>query len=382
MRSMIKNKKYKNMFISIVKNIVIKNVNHTKYNKNALLVYVTKPFVKKNLKIKHPNYYEAINIVRVIGEMEYNVDVVFVDADGVKNYKKYDLIIGQGKCFTNSIGNTKAGCIRIYYATGACWLVAFYSELLRWKRFYKEKGYIETQTRFGLPYRPELEMQSMMDVNAIICHGGKWCKSTYNIFNKPIYEVCATGISKWKYVDMARDINECRYNYIWFGGNGLIHKGLDICIEAFQEINNAELYICCQYEKKFFDKYKEELKCDNIHFIGFVNTESEEFYELMNKCAFILGTSCSEGICTSIITCMQTGLIPITSVENDIDYGIKLDNCEVDTVVNAIREASEKYTDDEMKIMMKGSYAYAENNTGAELYYRKMKYAMEKIINT
>ena len=57
----------------------------------------------------------------------------------------------------------------------------------------------------------------------------------------------------------------------------------------------------------------------NVVHIGFINLKSERFLNLMNEASFILFPSCSEGMASGVLTCMNHGLIPIITKECGID---------------------------------------------------------------
>ena len=89
--------------------------------------------------------------------------------------------------------------------------------------------------------------------------------------------------------------------------------------------------------------YKNQLNQHNIHLVGEVNMRTEEFYKQMDKCAFAILPSCSEGQAGSIIECMNQGLIPIVSKETRLEtgsFGFTLKDCEVNTIRSLIKDVS------------------------------------------
>ena len=366
------------MVKELTKNIVLKNVSHSKHLKRCLLAYITKPFVK-GTKAKHPNYYEAQIIVSVLNELGYCVDVAFLGNKKFKRFDKYDLIIGLGDCFHNSVAKCKNNALRIYYATGANFITSFQNEIERWIDLYDRKGVVIAPSRFGMPQDPQLAIQSMKNCNGIITVGGDWCTSTYSMWNKSIYQVGVIPFTYYSYIDMNRNISKCKYNFLWLGGNGLVHKGLDIVIEAFSKVPEYNLYIACNYEKGLFEKYEKELKLKNIHYVGFINTNSDKFYELSNKCIYTICTSCSEGTCTSVVTCMYNGLIPITSKESGINYGYKLSENKCDAIIEILQKLDKK-SDEEIETEMQESYKYVSENYTYDMFRKKLKNALTSIL--
>jgi len=368
----------KKMITVLAKYVVLKNVNNSKCSKRCLLAYITKPFIK-GTRAQHPNYFEAKTIVSVLEELGYCVDVVFFSNEKFNKFAKYDLVIGLGDCFDNSVGKCKSGAVRIYYATGANFLVSFFNEIERWSELYDKKGTVISPSRFGMPRNPQLAVQSMKNCNGIITVGSEWCASTYLMWNKTVHQVGIIPFTYYSYTDMNRNISKCKYNFLWLGGKGLVHKGLDIVIETFAQMPEYNLYIACDYEKGLFDKYEKELNMKNIHYVGFINTDSKKFCGLANKCAYTLCTSCSEGMCTSVITCMYTGLIPITSKEAYIDYGYKLDNYKCASVIEILQKLNKK-TDEEIQTEMQKSYRYVCENYTQDIFKEKFKDALLDIL--
>lgn len=362
----------------LAKYVVLNNVNGSSFSRRCLLAYITKPFVR-GTKAKHPNYFEAKIIVSVLDELGYCVDVVFFDNEKFEEFRKYDLIIGLGDCFDNSVIRCNDNAIRIYYATGANFLTAFSNEIKRWGDLYDRKGIIAAPSRFGLPRNPQLAIQSMKNCNGIITVGSDWCASTYSMWNKTVCQVGIIPFTYYSYADMNRNLSECKYNFLWLGGNGLVHKGLDIVIETFAQLPKCNLYIACNYEKGFFEKYKKELNMKNIHYLGFMNTGSDMFFELVNRCAYTICISCSEGTCTSVVTCMYAGLIPITSKESGINYGYQLNDNKIDSIITVLQELDKK-TDKELQIEMEKSYRYVNENYTPDIFRKKFKQALVTII--
>src|SRR5208283_4332496 len=65
---------------------------------------------------------------------------------------------------------------------------------------------------------------------------------------------------------------------------------------------------------RFLDVYGEDLKkCANIHYVGFITPDSDQFQELVSSAAAVVYASSAEGCSTSVVQCMRFGLIPIVT---------------------------------------------------------------------
>ncbi|MDD1444261.1 glycosyltransferase, partial [Dolichospermum sp. ST_sed3] len=155
-----------------------------------------------------------------------------------------------------------------------------------------------------------------------------------------------------------------RYTFLWFGGSGLILKGLDIVLEAFAEMPDFKLYVCGPINKEndFEQLYHNELyNTPNINTIGWIDTNDESFEKILNDCIAIVYPSFSEGTAGSVIQCMHVGLIPIVSVQSGVDikdFGIQLPKNTKKEIQNAVRKLANTSTS-ELKAMSLNAWRYA-----------------------
>jgi glycosyltransferase involved in cell wall biosynthesis len=85
------------------------------------------------------------------------------------------------------------------------------------------------------------------------------------------------------------------------------------------------------------------LKQPNIHLVGEVGMRSPEFYEVMDKCAFVILPSCSEGQAGSVVEAMNQGLIPIVSKATRLDaraYGVVLETVSIRSIQRVVKKMS------------------------------------------
>lgn len=168
----------------------------------------------------------------------------------------------------------------------------------------------------------------------------------FSYAKKPIYQIpiSTTVLCDWS---EDKDYEACKNRFIWFGGSGMVHKGLDLVLEAFAEMPEYHLTICgpVKNEKDFETAFFKELyQTPNIHTIGWIDISSPKFIEITKNCIGLIYPSCSEGQAGSVTTCLHAGLIPIVSYESGVDthdFGILLKNCSIDEIKNSIKELSE-----------------------------------------
>lgn len=255
----------KQLVVLVSKNILLRNVNRTHFKRDSLLMYVTKPFVKKYGKVTHPNYYKARIISRCLKECGYNVDVIYSEHTRKLDLQRYSLIIGMGEGYTNTYGRTRRHCKRVYLATGTCFTTANQRELERWISLYrKKKGFVGTD-RFEKIKDPVKAVGSLYCSDAIIAGGdNEWVMESYGWIQNRKYMVGSISLTNFRYGDMDRKVCESRHRVLFLCGNGCIHKGLDIVVEAFCGRQDYELYIVGNVEEKFRNIYMEEIKRGNI----------------------------------------------------------------------------------------------------------------------
>ena len=372
MISIIKSK-ISNLLIKYNKPINIMNGNF----KNALISYITHPFNKKN-KINHCNFLESFEMTNVLYDYGYNVDVIDYRSEYPIKYYKYDLVIGFGLPFINSFFYNK-NIIKICYLTGANPSFSNESEAKRIKSLYE---------RTGLILKPRREVYwpyffCAINANAIILTGNNWTASTYASFENIVYTVPVPTINEIKKPAWVSD----HRGFLWFGGGGAVHKGLDLVLEAARygvDVFNVTVCGPILGEKDFILAYKKDLfESNNINFKGFVDVNSFEMNTLVNKNPFVILPSCSEGMASSVVTCMARGLIPIVTKET----GISLENFGVEILEpspGGVREAMEKamkLTDDEISEQQERVVAYVRRNYTRISFKNAFANALNNIIN-
>jgi glycosyltransferase involved in cell wall biosynthesis len=170
--------------------------------------------------------------------------------------------------------------------------------------------------------------------------GNDFTADTFRYANKKIYKLPSPcGIT----LDLSeRDWEKCRKHFLWFSSSGLVHKGLDLALEAFKNMHDSNLIVCAPInnDQDFVKAYYKELyETSNIDTVGWVDIDSQQFRDVTSKCGSILHLSCSEGGAPSIKVCMHAGLIPVISYESGVDindFGFILKDCSIDNIEKVI----------------------------------------------
>jgi hypothetical protein len=356
----------------------ISNYFKTKYSKNALLSYITYPFVKEQ-NLSHTNYFEAISHAKILNELGFNVDIIDYDYDRNVDFSKYRVLVGFGEQFTNYFNSGFTHMKTIYYGTGMHVCHQNNATLKRLKQVYQKKGiWLTKSTRY---VEKTWTYQTML-VDAIIALGNDICKESYaKYYNGPIFIIPAPF---YKVLDgyeiLSKKTKNSAKGFLWFGGAGLIHKGLDLVLEYFIEHPELTLHICGPIKNEpDFEKlyYKELYQTPNIITHGFIDISSEHFKQILEECAFIIFASCSEGGGPSVITAIGNGaLIPIITKETTIstNFEVWIEDFTVEEIEKAVNKAL-SFSEDAIIEMQKANLEYVLENHSQTNYYKELKKA-------
>jgi glycosyltransferase involved in cell wall biosynthesis len=94
----------------------------------------------------------------------------------------------------------------------------------------------------------------------------------------------------------------------------MVHKGLDLALDAFIGMPDLELTVCGRPEKEadFFRLYQRHLKqTPNIKLHGWLDMASPDFVEIARTHAAVIYPSSAEGGAGSVIHCMHAGMLPV-----------------------------------------------------------------------
>lgn len=320
------------------------NVYKTDCSKNCLLSYSTLPFRQRHKLLLHPNFTENYVIADALRKLGYNIDVYNNSYSGKIDYSKYDLLIGEGIPMSNFYVKGKNAKTKvIYYATGAHPLVQNYRSMnsvlkfaQKTRKYLPESGRMVSDTWALSP--------SLAD--ALMILGDETTKKSFDAINKEDKKYI---LNPPFYANNVIDdfSKKSKKDFLWFGSFGLVHKDLNTVLDVFLNNPDLTLHVCGRIfeEKDFMEIYDGKLKsAKNIMLHGYLSVNSNEFKGLMEKCAFTILSSCSEGCSTAVVTVMGNGgLIPIISRECGftIKNGFYVETADYDDIEKKIRDAVE-----------------------------------------
>lgn len=363
------------------RHVKLENYFGTAYEKRALIIYIVYPFLFPDASLGHTNQQEVKVMAELLRNRGYNVDIVNTRYIGEVAAESYDLIIGSGNLFEAVCGKQKEGAVFLYYLTEASpyfWNVA---ELKRLQDFYK-------RNHCRLPFERQagnrLNLQALAKTEAAICIGNQWTVSTYEGMFPHIYPLDVSGFELGLQPEFGTYEAEMRKNFMWYGGAGPVHKGLDLCIEAFRSLPDLKLHIVGEPNAEFYNFYRKDIEeAENIYYYGFLNKDSEEFLQVCNTCAYCVSPSCGEGQSTSVLTSMFGGMIPVCTVETGIDLekcgGIWIERTGIEDIAALLRKLSE-LPEEEVRQRRRVAYAYVTQNHTLANYRRNMGQILEDVL--
>lgn len=360
----------------------ISNHFNTKYEKTALLSYITAPFKKSSFK--HTVFFEAQSWAKILYSLGYNVDIVNYNDTEKVDLSKYDVICGFGNVFQQYFENNVRNSKTIFYGTGMHVCHQNTASLQRVKDVYRKKG-VWLGKSAGFVEKAWTHQTVLVD--GIIALGNEVCAKSYQKdYDGKVLSVPAPfyKTQNAENVIKHRKANANR-SFLWFASSGLIHKGLDLLLDYFFQHPDLTLHICgnIKNDPDFIKVYQNELfQTKNIITHDFIDIQSKTFEDILKKCSFVIYPSCSEGGSPSALTTIGNGgLIPIITKETTISTGneIWIDSFDDVGIDTAVKQAL-VLTDAEIITLQEKNYAYVELNHSKNNYYHQLKLAIVDIL--
>lgn len=254
---------------------------------------------------KHTMYWESVEMVKILNRCGYIVDC-FDDLRPVKiGWEKYNLVID----VSNHLKDCPPieGQRKIYYSACMHWLTWNRAELERIRMFYERTGIM-------MPWNRQLPPIISDEYADYVTYFGTDLQK--NSFSRKPQKIQINISAVFVPLPHKKDIKRSRNKFLWLGGGGLVHKGLDLTIETFMRLPEAELFIAgnMKNEPRFWQWAEPILKrCRNIHYLGWMDVASPEFNEIAENCIGTVYLSGAEGGPGSVAQILHNGLIPIVT---------------------------------------------------------------------
>lgn len=325
----------------------------------------------------HSIDWEARQIVRTIAGKGYEAHVLNAWSPLVSRMspgQNFDLILDENANLPALMPYLSDSCIRILYLTGS---YPRFQNAEEWKRMQA------LRERRKTAYYPRRQLKAdLFDISLELAHrcvlvGNDVTLATYpEKFRSKI--VKNTVSASETYRKKPEDYVPAERGFLWFFGEGAVHKGLDLLLEIFSRRRDLTLHIAgsVQREIDFMRIYEKELALPNIHLHGFVTPTSEKFQNIIRKCFAFVAPSCSEGISPAVVTCLQAGLFPLISPQTGVSLppnaGMLLKTCsleEIEGAIDASRELSDSVLGEAIALLQEN----AVKNYSRERYASDMQ---------
>ncbi|MCX6970114.1 MAG: glycosyltransferase [Verrucomicrobia bacterium] len=305
--------------------------------------YITWPLVEGYESPKargHTNAYEVIVMAEAFRDLGFRVEVV--DWDNTDYHPPADcrIVVDIHSNLERWKESLPPGCKRILHATGPHWLLWNHAELSRLQG---------VRDRRGVALAPRRQVPPSRGVEAadhVVVLGNEFTRKTFLFGGKPVTRVPISSAYEFPWPER-RDFELARRKFLWVGSYGMVHKGLDLALDAFAEMPNLELTVCGRPEKEedFYRLYGDLLlKTPNIRLHGWLDMASPDFLEIARTHAAVIYPSSAEGGAGSVIHCMHAGILPICTTEASIDlqnFGVPVESATVTAVKKSCRSIAD-----------------------------------------
>jgi glycosyltransferase involved in cell wall biosynthesis len=270
-------------------------------------------------------------------------------------------------------------CHRVLHATGPHWLLWNYSELSRLLALRDRKG------AALLPQRQVAPSRSASLADQIVVLGNNYTMESFQFASKPITRIPLSSAYEFPY-PQERNFSLAKKNFLWVGSYGMVHKGLDLVLDAFARMPELSLTVCGRPEKEddFFRLYKKELlHTPNIHFHGWMDMASEAFMQIAKTHAAIIYPSSAEGGAGSVIHSMHAGMVPICTHEASVDlgnFGILVKEGSVEAVMEAAFQFA-SLSDSEVAERARASYDHVRKYHTRDQFKKNYKIFAKTLLN-
>jgi glycosyltransferase involved in cell wall biosynthesis len=190
---------------------------------------------------------------------------------------------------------------------------------------------------------PNGDLAAVAAADSVLLMGNRHTLATYSESCHHKIQLLAPSGSVLKFATDAIDSTSADDGFLWYGGPGAVHKGLDLVYEVFLSRPHLPLTAVgpATQEAEMIEVYGSRLRVrGNVTIHGDLLPSSDAFSSLLRRCNTFVMPSCSEGMSTSVLTCLQAGLFPIVSRDCGVTLpagcGIYLETCAIDEIGGAV----------------------------------------------
>lgn len=328
----------------------------------------------------HITDWHGFQIARTFLDLGFEVDVIhFLDENFLPEHR-YDVMVDVMVNLGRLADHVGADCKKFLHPHGAHWTVN------NARTYARHAAMAERRGVSIFPERAFVPNKSVERADYITCRGGEWGRSTFAFSSTPVWAVPqVTPAAIHEFIE--RDISRCRGRFVFLGGRGMVHKGLDLLLEAFADMPQCHLTICGDVVKEphFHAAYRKELwSLPNIKTLGYTDTLSDEFRNACSQAIAMIIPSASELGCGSAIAGMMNGLIPVVTRSTDVDtkdIGFCITNESVEGIKEVVNDVNAQ-PDATLLEMSHAAWESVSVRYGRDLFLRAYRDAVCRALGT
>lgn len=339
------------------------------HGRRALLSYILDPFLlppEAEIPHSHTHFWETRTLARALGGVGYTVEAISWTNHHYRPSHPIDLLIDV-RLNLERLAPELGGAVKVLHADTAHH--SFHNPA-------QEQRRAELEARRGVRIRPqkmlpENRAAELADLISVLGNG--FTQGTYAFAGKPMVHLPVSVPLAYPWPE-GKDFEAVRRRFLWFGSGGLVHKGLDLVLEAFAGLDDHHLTICgpVRAERDFERTYERELyRTPNIETRGWVDVAGPEFTALARQTLALVYPSCSEGGGSSALTCMHAALVPVLQREVSVDLeperGVLLDDVSVEGLRRAIVELSDRPVG-QLETMARSAWSFARQHHTRQVF--------------
>lgn len=310
-------------------------------------------------------------------KLGFNVDVIDAINKTFVPKKKYTYCIDIRSNLARFTSFLNPSCVKIFHIPAAHWLFQNTAE-------YKRLLDIKERRKITLSPRRTVEPSYNIEyADLATLLGNDFTANTYKYAGKKIHRIPISTTHTFPSPEN-KNFEKIKKNFVWIGGSGMAHKGLDLVLETFNDLPEFSLTILGKLSPDFGEAYKKELfNTHNIKYIGWIDPGSTEFKSIAINAVSIVYPSSSEGQTGSIILAMHAGFIPIISYESGVDvenFGVILKENTIDEIKKQVHFIA-SLSIEELKKRSIEAWKYANENHTRENFSKKYKEFVTKLLN-
>ena len=349
---------------------------------HVLLAQVTEGFLhdpEDPALRKHNHFVEGRLLPEVFRDLGYAVDYVSWRNHRFVPQRDYDLFFAPREFFVPMAARLNPGCLKIAHLDTTHWLFNNSEALARHRALQDRRG-VALQS-----YKHINANRAIETADAATLLGNADTHASYLYAGKPVFQV-PNPSNALHPAPEGKDIEACRNRFLWLGSAGLVHKGLDLVLEAFAGMPEMHLTVCgpIAEDRDFADAYRRELyETPNIRTHGWIDITGPDFTRMASGTLGVVYPSCAEACCGSVVNVMHAGVIPIVSRQTGIDispaWGRLLAEDSIPAIQDAVR-ALAALPGPQLAAMARQVWEEARATYTAERYREVLSGALAQIV--